>query len=165
MTLSQAGRRISKLKGKLSEYEKRAEASNVWEEGHEPTYKFSDALEKAEEIRQELIQLGTLRTMTNAKTMIEFEGKPMTLTQAVLCLAELKGRIVWWKDLTVLAHDIVLNKASEYREGKMETFVKKSYCACPEAKRQGMVEKLQDEFDRLNDVVETTLHQTLLVKG
>ena len=47
----------------------------------------------------------------------------------------------------------------------METFVKKSYCAGPEAKRQGMVEKLQDEFDRLNDVVETTLHQTLLVKG
>jgi uncharacterized protein YaaR (DUF327 family) len=166
MTLSQALRQVKKIKGDLKERLDRAHSSVSYKEEAKPAFGFKQSLDQAELLREKLINFQTRITITNAQTRIEFDGKPLSMTQAVRTLEELKGRIKWFKELPVRAQVETKDDDWDYDdEGKRRRVQVRWKCDLPESERAATVEKLQDQFDRLNDAVEKANHSTVLAVG
>lgn len=165
MTLSQANRKISKLKGKLKDLEGKASQSVTYEAEKVPAYEFGKLVEQAAGVRTELEALEAFRTKTNVQTEVKVAGVSMTLTQAVIRLAELRGQIAWYQGLPVRPHAETTEVSLGYDTESRRVPVKKTVlCRLPEAERQAIVDRLQSEFDELNDAVETVDHQTFLIR-
>lgn len=164
MTVSQALRRMKKLKGQVAEHLERATRAVSWAEKSPPAFEFSKCMEEAEAVRDELVALDTAVAVANATTELEFEGARMPLVRAVKLLQELKGQIAWAKALAVQPQADFVVESTEYAEVggdyKHVRVERKHKCALPEAKRAELASSLQDRFDRLNDAVETKNHRT-----
>jgi len=168
MTISQALRKISKLKGTLKEQLERAQNAVVYLADNAPAFSFTSSWEQAEAARDALIALETALRVTNAVTKFDFKGKPMTLSEATCRLQEIKGTISWVKGLRTQAQA----ERSEteyvsigYNSDKAIEKTKITKCDLPEAKRAEWVKREQDQFDALNDAVEAVNHRTTLVQG
>ncbi len=163
MTISQALRQVMKFKGDLAERLQRAQSNVSYKEETKPAFDFKQSMEQAEILREKLVGLQTRIAITNAQTRIEFEGKPMALAHAVRTLEELKSRIAWVKGLPVRAQAETKEDDWDYDdEGKRRRVQVRWKCELPESARASLSEKLQDQFDRLNDVVEKVNHSTVL---
>lgn len=167
MTLSQALRRSSKLKGALKDHLARAAGSVTYKVGALPAYKFSEQLEAAEHDRAELIALQTAIRATNAQTQIDFGNRKIRLAEAIRTLEEIKGSIEWLRALPVLAQPLVESQeqgaySALTNQYAMTTVQHK--CDLPEAERAARVAAEQEKFDQLNDAVETANHCTMLVR-
>jgi prolyl oligopeptidase PreP (S9A serine peptidase family) len=162
ITISQALRRISKLKGALAEALARAANGVNYHEAALPAYKFGDSIGEADRIREELVQLGSAMRITNAATKITFNDKVFTLTEATVRLQEAKSRITWLKGLNVNQQAEVISMETVYDVTTRQhvQVAKKIKCDLPEAERNKLVKTEQEAFDALNDVVETTNHST-----
>jgi hypothetical protein len=164
MTISQALRHASKLKGQLAALQARATSSIYFATESPPAYKFSECIEKHAEVERELVALETKMAVTNASTLVAFEGQELTLAFAVKSLQALRSRIAMLKGLTVQPQESMTVSNTEYGEdGKFITKKTAYTCAFPEAKRDAEVERLQERFDRLNDVVEKINGSTPLI--
>ena len=164
LTISQALRQIKKLKGQLSDNLARASSSVSYVVDNKPAFSFKATLEKSDEIRNQLIKLESMVYITNANTTFDFEGKNTNLAEAVRTLQELKGQIVWVKGLPCRAHVDTKDDSWDYNDdGKRIRTTTHYKCDLPEAERSAFVEKLQDQFDRLNNSVEKMNHITVLL--
>ena len=76
MTISQALRKISKIKGTLKEQLERAQNAVVYLADNAPAFSFASSWEQAEAARDALIALETSLRVTNAVTKFDFKGKP-----------------------------------------------------------------------------------------
>lgn len=163
MTISQGLRQVAKLKGQLNEYLKRAQGAVTYIEGEKPAFDFDASMEAADKAREALVKLETAIRVTNATTqVVGREG--MTLAEATCRLQETKGRIAWLRSLTVEAQPAVRKRTGHTYDAErrlVEVFAV-TQCALPEALRAERIEKLQAEFDALNDAVETTNHRVNL---
>lgn len=163
LTLSQALRSIARLKGKLAEYRLRAQLAVTYRSEAKPAYVFQEMCDKARETLAELIALETRVAITNATTGCVIGGE-RTLAEAIRTLQEWKGEIAWLKTLAVRDDVITADSMTEYGDDGNRKSVKISYtCDLPVAKRNQQIEKIQEAFDALNDLVEKTNHSTLLV--
>jgi hypothetical protein len=166
MTISQALRKISKLKGTLKEQLERAQSSVVYTTDNAPAFSFTSSWEQAEAARDALIALETALRVTNAVTKFDFKGKPMTLSEATCRLQEIKGTISWVKGLRTQAQAERTEKeyvSITYNSDKAIEKITVTKCDLPEAKRAEWVKREQDQFDALNDAVEAVNHRTTLV--
>ena len=167
MTISQALRKISKLKGALKEQLENAQNAVVYLADNVPAFSFAGSWELAESARAELITLETSLRVTNAVTKIDFRGKPMTLTEATCRLQELRGKISWLKALPAQAQAERTEKQyarTSYNTAEVVEIVKTTKCDLTIAKRAEWVKTEQDTFDALNDAVEAVNHRTTLVQ-
>ena len=166
MTISQALRKISKLKGALKEQLARAARSVVYTGDNVPAFSFASSSDLAEALREELILLETHLRVTNAMTAIECHGKPMTLAEATCRLQESRGKIAWLKGLDTQAQSERTETTYEehYRTEGRTAVIKTTKCDLPEARRAAWIQREQDFFDALNDVVEAVNHRTTLVQ-
>jgi len=162
MTISQGLRRISKLKGQLSELQNRASAAVTHLADQEPAFAFSASMEQIAKVRTELLALQTAVAIANATTTIVWDGNGMTLALARRTLDELRGEIAWLQKLPVKAHEKNVVATRDHDGEKYITVTQTFTCHLPEAKRADRVQALQDRFDKLNDIVETTNHKTTL---
>jgi len=160
LTISQALRRIKKLKGQLGEHQARAQASVTHLVEHVPAFIFSTQIEKMDVVRTELLDLETAVARANAATVLEWDGKKIALALATRTLAELKSQIAWFKALSVKAQAETSEEDYDYTAGGNVKVTKKFICHLPELKKAEKVTELQDRFDKLNDLVETTNHRT-----
>lgn len=170
MTISQALRRIKKLKGDLSTHLERAASGVSYKAGKQPAFTWSSSIELAQQARDELIQLETRVALTNAQTRIELEPvgayPSMTLTEATKRLRELKSEIDWHRN-SVLSRDHAEmtdeERSFDYDTEKHVTRQVTWHCDMPAAKKAEAVARLQMKFDRLNDAVESANHRTEIV--
>lgn len=160
MTISQALRKISKLKGTLKEQLDRAMSSVLYEEA--PAFSFTNSWEQAEAARTELVKLETALRVTNAVTKFDFRGRAVTLSEATCMLQEAKGKIAWLRTLPSQAQAERNVPSMEWDDSASKTIktTKKITCDLPEAKRADWVKHEQDLFDALNDAVEAVNHRT-----
>jgi len=91
MTVSQALRRISRIKGELQTWQTRLAASVVYEKGKEPAFSYTQCLSKVTPLREELVDLAARIAEANGKAHVTYNGKKMTLARCLRVLAELKG--------------------------------------------------------------------------
>jgi len=164
MTISQALRRIKKLKGQLAENLIRSQAGVSYRVGAPPAFAFTASVQKADAIRQELVQLESRLAVTNATARIDFHGDCPTIAFAIRQLQELKSQIAWYRALPVRAHEETSEETWDYDEGGKHVRTQVPWkCDLPEEKRATVVDDLQDQFDRLNDAVERANHATVLM--
>ncbi len=160
LTISQALRRIKKIKGQLSEYRSRAQSSVTHLADQTPAFSFEVETSVAAKAVNEMLRLQTAVAVANATTTVEVDGHKVPLAFVVRQLRELTGEIAWLKTLPVKAQDKVVESEIDYTGERPVTVPKTYTCHLPEAKRAALVESRQALFDRLNDLVETTNHKT-----
>jgi hypothetical protein len=166
MTISQALRQIKKVKGQLGESLSRGQANVSHKTSVKPAFQFSTCMDKADVARASLVDLETRVAITNATTMISHRGRTMALVRAVRQLQELKAQIAWLRGLTVRNQAHTADQELEYRGAQGHVHVDIPWtCHLPEAERAAKVDTIQQEFDALNDAVETTNHVTFLVES
>ncbi len=163
LTVSQALRRIKKLKGLLVEHLTNAQMGLVYPKGEDPAFFFEACWDQANKVREELIDLEVRLAITNSVTVLLFDGEKTSLVGAIRSLQELKSQISWLRALPVRSQLETIDSEVEYLAGQHQTVKKVMRCELPEGKRTECVRKLQDQFDRLNDAVETANHKTGLV--
>ena len=163
LTISQGLRRIKKLKGELAEHTARASASVAYQVGREPAFKFNECMEKAQVARAELLTLQSRLAITNAQTIVKFDGKEMTLSQATRQLEEFKGQIKFIEALPVRDHEKSNEDSFEYGDDMKRIKTTHEWrCDLPKAKQAEAIKGFKEKFDVLNDAVETTNHRTVL---
>lgn len=164
MTIAQALRKINKLKGQLKEALEHAAGSVHYFEDTKPAYSFEASLQEADKFRKELIALETRLRCKNAVTLLDFQETSMTLAEATCRLQELRGQIAWLKTLPSLPQAAQDQMERHYDDiaNKWMTTVRVHRCDLPEVQRTNLVKSLQDDFDALNDAVESLNHRTKL---
>ena len=164
MTVSQALRRIKKIKGALTEHLDHAARGVTHLADQEPAFAFKASLELAGAARTEMLDLQASVAAANVKTIVDFDGEPMSLARAARTLAELKGEIAWVRSLSVKDQSKTV-EATQVYDARTSAYVHGSRtwtCHLAEVERVKLVTSLQDKFDRLNDLVETANHKTLV---
>lgn len=164
MTISQAIRLVSKLKGQLAELQARGISCVTYLEKEEPAFKFSDTVAKMDEVSAQLVDLQSRVAAAGALTVVQWDGAPVRLGKAVRTAQELRSRIAWLKTLSVRAQAKVATQSTEY-DMELEKHVRREVfwmCDLPEAKRADLVQSLQDKFDELNGLIETVNHATII---
>lgn len=166
MMISQAMRRIARLKGQMSKLCARAKSVVSYDKAKPPAFKFDPTREEIAKVRAELVTLKAARAKANAMTSITCEGMPeMTLAEAVCRLQEYKDEMSWLEGLTLRAGtdttvDMVYDQVNERRvPSRVETVY---VTELTEVDRAAAVEALQAQFDALNDAVETANRTTQL---
>ena len=166
MTVSQTLRAIADLKGKLKSHKEHAQASVLYFEANKPAFHFETEMKGFEEVRTELLRLKTALTVANATTFVEWNGKPVLVAWAIRYLEELKGHKPWVEALQTAPEPEKMedNFVNQYVNGVVSTVnqPRKKVCKMTEATRFETAHKLQEEFNRLNDLVETSNHQTFV---
>jgi hypothetical protein len=168
MTVSQGLRAVADLKGRIKKHKEHAQGAVTWDAENIPAFMFSTELEGAEKARDEMLRLQTAIAVANATTEIEWQGKKVLVAWAVRQLEEIKGQLKWLDELEPLALDqpeVTTNVTQErYADGRYVSVnvISKRVCALPKAKRFAAHQAMQEEFNRLNDVVEASNHQTVL---
>jgi hypothetical protein len=161
MTISQALRRINKLKGELKDLDERAAASVSYQEGIAPAFNFRACTEEHGSVTKELITIEAAVAHANAVTDVNYGGGKMSLAYAVRQLHNLRGRIKWFKDLDVKTQEKTAVSLTQYDDDHKRVTIKVEYvCELPEAKRANVVKGLQQQFDAINELVEQINHKT-----
>jgi len=164
MTISQAIRKVKDLKGKMAKHQSYAATSVLYAVKEPPAYAFKSELETIETLGKELLKLQTAIAVANATTSVDWNGQKVRLAWCVRRLEEIKGKIAWYEGLSVYAQSESSVDSWDYHDvgDKMERVKteKKMKCDLPQAERDKITASLQDEFNKLNDVVETTNHRT-----
>lgn len=166
MMVADALRRIGTLKGQMGEQRKRAEASVMWtgtKEGEEdkPAFELKNCMEKTVGVRQELVRLQAAVHHANVGVKIDWDGRTITVDEAVRWREEYKSEIKWLKDLVVQAQSKITREEFGYDDdGKRVRVAKVHHCALPEAERARLVDEAQDRHDRINLLIEKSNRKT-----
>ena len=153
MTITQAIKRMSKLKGKLKDLRERAKENLVHLAEDTPAYKFDECLAEAEKTRDELLKLKTAVAVSNAKLTIEWDGTKQPLPWAIALLREWKGELEFLGALAVRAQPETTERSKEFDGDKYVPVVTKHKCHLPTKERDKLRSELQDRYDDLNDRV------------
>ena len=161
ITVSDALRKISTLKGLIGEHRKRAASSVTFVEPAKPSFDFETTVAKANKARDELVTLQTAVQLANSKAEIEWSGKKMPVTLAVRVREECKSEIAWYRELHCLAQATVQTDEFSYDDEAKRVRVPKTHrCVLPEGKRAEIVDRLQGEHDQLNALIEKSNGRT-----
>src|SRR5271170_7991183 len=96
ITIAQALRRIKKLKGQLSEQSTRAQQGVSYVQGKAPAFRFQEACQIRDVVRQEMLDLESRVAVANAKkTVVDDFGNKVLLARTVRELQEIKGEIAF----------------------------------------------------------------------
>ena len=162
MTVTQALKRMSKLRGRFAEDRKRA-SENVNHLGEEtPAYRFDDCLQGTEATRVELLKLKTAVSLSNAKQTVDWDGKKEPLVWALAVLREWAGDLKWLEGLPVKSQEKTFERSREFDGEKYVQVPTTHICHLPMAKRDERKRHLQDEYDQLNDLVTSLNNRTMI---
>lgn len=162
-TVSQALRRVKKLKGRMGELQSRAASVVSYVEGAKPEFDFDTLRGDVAQVRAELVGLKAAVDVANATAKVQVDGESMTVAAAILRLQETKAELAWLPTLHLragverCAGEVDYDDAGRpVRRVREVTYVS----ALSESKRVAELDKLRDLFERLNDAVERSNHVT-----
>lgn len=164
LTISQALRKIRDVKGRLAKHQANAASSVRYSENDLPAYKFFDSIQESTDLLDQLLNLQAAVAAANVNTRFPWKGTDVSVAWAVKRLEALKGLIKWYGELVVLAHASVATERLDFAEVDGRTqrvrVPEIQKCDLPEATRATVIQTYQDEFNELNDMVETINHRT-----
>jgi hypothetical protein len=160
MTVTQAIKRMSKLKGRLKEAHERAKENVVHVAEDTPAYAFDDCLAEADKAREELLRIRTAVTLSNAAQTVEWEGRKHPLPYAIALLREWAGQLEFLGALPVRAQAETVDRGKDFDGEKYVPVTTKYRCHLPTAERDRRRAELQDRFDALNDRVNALNNRT-----
>lgn len=163
MTIAQSLRRIKSLKGKLAELTPRANASVSYESKTKPVFDFKATRVELASVREQLVTLEAAVAKANAITTVKYDGKEMTIAEAIRRLQEFKSEMSWLPQL-VLRDGTFVSYENDYDENTGRSVRRKVETVfisdLKEVERVAELQKLRDAFEALNDAVESANHRT-----
>ncbi len=97
MKLNLAMNTVSQLKSKLMRQSKIVQDCTSYFEDEKVEYNFKEEIENYEKIQKELLNLKTKIQLTNAKTLVSFEGNTISLTQLIILNGEITAQLHFWQ--------------------------------------------------------------------
>lgn len=184
ISVSEGIRRTKKIKGQLETHKERVLKAVSYRSDQEPAFSYKGSLEALEKAQKDLVTLTTAIAVSNATTKIQVtEESSITITEALRCMAELRGDLAWYGRMSEPYQDNLRKLAEEAKteftdseetemvEGMFGKQVSKPkrikteykvICNLTIAAHAKKVEDLQEDFDRLNTMVEKSNHQTMI---
>lgn len=166
MTISQALRRVSKLKGQMAEWDARARAASTTVKGKEPEFAFKESVEKLDLLREEVVGLTEAVAVANATNSVEFEKGKVTLAGAIRRLQELKSRIALYKGIVIRNEKVEETEwdadPADYSKRVPNKKVTEFVASISEKDRDAAVKTMQDKFEALNDALESANHRVTI---
>lgn len=164
-TVSQALRRVKKLKGLIAEATERANLAVSYNKEKPPAFSFKYSMEELERYSSELVDLEASVAVANANNTVSHNGSLITLAKAIRVLQELKGKISFLKKLH-LRNEVVKDKEHDWNDDLCKNVVRtietEFVSDLSEVDRDKLVKSFQDQFDELNSLVEDVNHKTNL---
>lgn len=174
-TISQALRRIKKLKGELAQQNERVKASILYDKKDPPAFSYAQAVKARNEARTQLITLSTAVAVANANNTIEHDGMTLPLACVLRMLQEIKAQLAEYKALPMHSlqkeretvresvteeYEDVTGTDGEYKGQRRVKVVNKVTIVCEvtQAEWAEKVAKLEREFEDLNDKLERANH-------
>jgi len=159
ITIARALREVKKLKGRVSELTLRLQSTTSWKKEKAPDFTFAAVQEQRTVAVNELMKLKTAICVANATNALTFEGRSMTLAEAILQMGELKS------DLSLVS-SLNLKRGEESEHGYddltgrsvIQKITYESVMSEPE--RVEKVEALRKRIETLNDALEEANHAT-----
>lgn len=165
LTISQALRRVKRAKGRVAELKTRAAQSVSYLAEQKPTFDFKATRVELAAAKEELIGLETSIACANAVNTVSFQGKDITLAEAIRRLQELKDDMSWLAHLTLRSGK---ERTREYEwdaQGERQVQVTREtvYASdMSEPERVKEMDNLRDRFESLNGLVESANHRVLV---
>jgi hypothetical protein len=165
MTISQALRRIKKLKGEIAEHSSHATSSSSWTTETPATYNFQTEVEAMQACKCEMVGLESRVAVANANTTVAVDGQTITLSSLIRTLQEIKGEIAFYKGLN-LRCGVEKKRENEWDDTSVRMVTKTHEvvhaAALTEQQRNEICKKLQDKFEDLNNKLENANHFTFI---
>lgn len=166
MNISEALRKIKKLKGQLAIEDKRFVSSVSWQDDKLPVYNFAETEDAINQISSELVSLEAVVAEANAVTKVNFKDKEVSLAWLIRHLQEIKAKISKYESLHI-RQEIVETSEYVYDEDKDKNIrIKKLVAfksAISERDKDKRVQDLKDDFETANKLLEEMNHKTILV--
>lgn len=163
MNISEALRKIKKIKGDLALEQNKMKLSCSWKVNDEPAWKFEEARDNLVTLTEELLELEAKVAQANAVTKVSFRNKEMTLAYVIRFLQETKSQIALYESLVVKTKPEI-ERDSVYDEEKEKYVTVKNEVkwasALTEISKEQKVKELKKLFDELNTVLENSNHKT-----
>lgn len=163
MTVASTLRRIKRLKGNMDTLSARCASAVSYPSESKPAFLFTESRRELDATRTELVKLRAAVARANAVTMVEWEGAPISVAEAIGLLQEIKAEIAWLRGLTI-REGVIKTTQEDYDEASFRSrrlVVETTYVAdLKEVERAQQVENLADKFERLNALVEAANHST-----
>lgn len=165
LTISQALRRVKKLKGLISEHQQRAQQGVSYTSTKVPAFRFADEVAALKVAQSEMVDLEARVAVANAASTIQDGQESVTLAKSIRLLQELKGEIAFLKGLflrdeTVPTREMVWNEEKQLNVTMITQLVFVSDLS--EKDRDQQVKDLQDRFEALNNLIENANHTVLV---
>lgn len=99
MKLSAALTKLKNLKSQLARVEKYITASLTHAEDEEPAHNYLEQATLRSQLVDQILQLKASIMQTNARTIVEHEGKMVSINWLILKNAELRSELAYWTTL------------------------------------------------------------------
>lgn len=164
MNISEALRKIKKLKGELAIETKRMQETCSWLET-KPEYDFLESEKKVVELKSKLVDLESKVALANATTKVKIGGADVSLAWVIRSLQEIKSSIALYEGL-LIRNDKQVEKERVYDENyekfSIEKIEKQWSSAVSVRQRDEHVASLKQKFEDFNAVLEKANHETIL---
>lgn len=163
MNISEALRKIKKLKGEIAVSQQRMKSSSCWIQGKEPTYSFKEVVQLLETQTTELVALESAVAEKNASTKVNVDGKQVSLSSIIRSLQEIKSKISLYEVLSIRTDkEVDRDRFYSQEEEKYvtEKVEKQWVSALTEIERDEKIKSLKEDFDKLNSILENENHKT-----
>lgn len=179
VTISEAIRRVHKLKNEIATLRTRVDDSVTYMEKDPPAFAFEESMKALIKAQADLVFLTTAIAESNAKNTVSIAGTnggsaQVSVAGALRMLSELKSEIAWVKNLghrstRLRETETVSFTESEEQETveflgrathrpKRVRVVTKTICNLTTVEHAERLKALQDTFDTINNIVESSNH-------
>jgi len=148
MKLSTALNKIKNLKSKIAQVHTYINESAVHYEDAEPPYIYEDEVARRIALIQDLRDLKVRIQLTNAKTMVTFDGHDLSLTELIMINADTRSEMAFAKEQ--MAHSL---EGSRFETRTAES-VKKMYAIeHHKEKCREWLEKLEIQKEKIDEAI------------
>lgn len=165
MNISEALRKIKKIKGDLAKNQPRLTSSVNYVEGEPPAFRFKETFDLVNSLSKELVELESKIAEKNAITKAKLNDKEVSLSFIIRSLQEIKSKIALVESFHIRT-DTIVSKDRFYSDEEekyvTEKVTRKYVSDISEMERDKMVSDLKEEFEKLNSLLENVNHVTTI---
>jgi hypothetical protein len=163
MNISEALRKIKKIKGDLAKHQPRLSTSISYIETEPPAFRYAETFSQVKELSKELVELESKIAEKNATTKVNLNDKEVSLSFIIRSLQEIKSRITLVESFIIRTDTITIKDrfySDEEDKYVTEKVTKKYVSDITEMEKDKMISDLKEEFEKLNSLLENANHVT-----
>ncbi len=162
VSVAKALRLRKALKGEVAELGRRAEGCVSWQDGKDKDFDFATVNGQRKEKIQSLVRLEAALARANVNATLSWQGRDISLAEAIRTLAELKSEVTFVGSLQ-LQRGPQKVATGEYDPNHRPVFATVQWTAAyTEPERVALLAELRGQCEALNEALEEANHRTMV---